>query len=67
MHPLPQSMQNDKNEIVSGNDYMQDFLDAKIEYKEDAMVSKQDILNADTEMYPSHKRSMQQMISAMKE
>ena len=64
---VPQSMQNDKNEIVSGNDYMEDFIDAKLEYKEDGKIAKQALLNSYLEMYPKHQRSMQQMISAMKD
>ena len=64
---VPESMQNDKNEIVSGNDYMEDFIDAKLEYKEDGKIAKQALLNSYLEMYPKHQRSMQQMISAMKD
>ena len=64
---VPQSMQNDKNEIVSGNDYMEDFIDSKLEYKQDAKIAKQALLNSYLEMYPKHQRSMQQMISAMKD
>ncbi len=60
-------MQNDKSEIVSGNDYMEDFIDAKLEYKEDGKIAKQALLNSYLEMYPKHQRSMQQMISAMKD
>jgi hypothetical protein len=67
LNKVPESMQNDKSEIVSGNDYMEDFIDAKLEYKEDGKIAKQALLNSYLEMYPKHQRSMQQMISAMKD
>jgi len=46
---------------------MEDFIDAKLEYKEDGRIAKQALLNSYLEMYPKHQRSMQQMISAMKD
>jgi hypothetical protein len=66
---IPESMQNEKNEIVSGNDYVivEDFLDSKIEIKEDGKIGKQELLDSYKAMYPEHKRSMQQFISAMKD
>jgi hypothetical protein len=56
-----------KNSIVSSNDYMEDFIDSKIEFKEEGKIGKQELINCYLEMYPSHKRSMQQFISAMKD
>ena len=64
---IPQSMLDDKNEIVGSNDYIQDFIDSKIEFKEGEKVGKQQILEAYQTMYPSHNRTVQQMISSMKD
>jgi hypothetical protein len=64
---IPESMISDKNSIVSSNDYMEDFIDSKIEFKEEGKIGKQELLNCYLEMYPGHKRSMQQFISAMKD
>jgi len=64
---IPESMIISKNEIISGNDYLQDFLDAKIEYKEDGKIGKQALLDSYQAFYPLQKRSMQQFISSMKD
>ena len=60
-------MQNDKDEIISGNDYMQDFIDSKIETLKDSKISKNEVLAEYIRMYPTHKRTVQQMISSLKD
>ena len=67
LFPLPNSMQNDKDEIISGNDYMQDFIDSKIETLKDSKISKNEVLAEYIRMYPTHKRTVQQMISSLKD
>ncbi len=46
---------------------MQDFIDSKIELKEGENVGKQQILESYLSMYPTHNRTVQQMISSMKD
>jgi hypothetical protein len=60
-------MLNDKAEIQSSNDYIQDFIDAKLEKHADGRISKNDILDEYLTMYPNHKRTVQQMISSLKD
>ena len=67
LEKIPESMLNDKAEILSGNDYIQDFIDAKLEKRADGRISKNDILDEYLTMYPNHKRTVQQMISSLKD
>ena len=67
LEKMPDSMLNDKNEIVSGNDYIQDFIDAKLDKCEGQKISKNDLLDEYLTMYPNHKRTVQQMISSLKD
>ena len=67
LEKMPDSMLNDKNEIVSGNDYIQDFIDAKLDKCEGQKISKNDLLEEYLTMYPNHKRTVQQMISSLKD
>ena len=64
---MPKSMEIDKQNIISSNDYIQDFIDSKLNYNDDGIIGKQELLNSYVEMYPTHKRTMQQMISALKD
>ena len=67
LEKMPESMLNDKNEIVSCNDYIQDFIDAKLDKCEGQKISKNDLLEEYLTMYPNHKRTVQQMISSLKD
>ena len=64
---LPESMQANKNDIISSNDYVQDFIDKHIVHVQDARLGKNELKDAYISMYPNQKRSLQQIISMFKD
>ena len=69
---IPKSMADNKNDIVSCNDYVQDFIDKHIDFVEHcstkpSRIGKTELRDSYLQMFPEQKRSMQQIISMFKD
>ena len=69
---IPKSMADNKNDFVSCNDYVQDFIDKHIDFVEHcstkpSRIGKTELRDSYLQMFPEQKRSMQQIISMFKD
>lgn len=72
LRDIPKSMADNKNDIVSCNDYVQDFIDKHIDFVEHcstkpSRIGKTELRDSYLQMFPEQKRSMQQIISMFKD